>query len=98
MLGLDGSRELLALEGLFWPWKAFAGSAEPDSHGSALGLPCLCGPSVTAAGGPGRLNLPPGSGRPPIGEEDMGGSRLAGAGTILRGLTPWQHAWGSRKG
>lgn len=71
------------------------GSAELNSHGSALRLPCPCSPSVTAAVGPGRLsplglllNLPPGWGRPPIAEEDVSGSRLAGAGTITRGLTP----------
>jgi len=75
-----------------WPWKASAGSAEPDSRGSAWGLPCPCAPSVAAAGGPVRLspsdltlNLPPGAGRPPVAEEDMGGSGPAGAGTIRRG-------------
>lgn len=53
--------------GRCWPWQAFAGSAGPNIHGSALGLPCPCGPSVTAAVGPGRLsplgltpNVPPG--------------------------------------
>lgn len=87
-MGLEGSRELLALECLCRP---------------SLGLHCPCGPPVTAAVRPGRLcaldlmlNLPPGLGRPPIAEEDMGGSRLAE--TILRGLTPWHCAWGSRKG
>lgn len=36
--------------------------------------------------------------RPPVAGEDVGGSRLAGAGTVLRGLSPWQGAWGSREG
>lgn len=68
-LGMERSRELLT-------WKTFA--AELHGHGSAFWLPCPCGPSVTAAVGPGRLfplglvlSLPPDSRSLPNAEEDV---------------------------
>lgn len=66
-----GSRELLT-------WKTLADRATSSWFSLGGWLPCPCGPSVTAAVGPGRLSpldlvltLPPDSSSPPTAEEDV---------------------------
>lgn len=95
-VGHGGEQGVADLEDLCW--QSYMVMVQP------WGLPCPCGPSVTAAVGPGRLfplglvlNLSPESSSPPNAGK-MCQSRLAGARTVLRGLALWQRAQGSRKG
>lgn len=91
MLGMEGSRELLT-------WKTFAGRATWSwfSLGGSLVLVVplsqlqwgLAGCSHRAW-----CCLPPNSSSLPNAEEHMWEQV-----TALRGLIPWQRAWGSRKG